>query len=303
VKALAEIGLDIGGQHSKSVNEIPLDDVDAVVTLCAEEVCPVFLGKALRVHWGLPDPAAVCGDEQLEAFRRVRDELRRRLAVVFGQPEKSVLDAQARHWDGTLQGKPDMFGTGPSEPARYAAELFARAGVRNVLELGGGQGRDSLFLAGAGFQVSVLDYAGPGVEIIRERAQAAGLADHLRVAQHDVRERFPFADACFDACYSHMLFCMALTEAELRRLSDEVLRVLRPGGLNVFTVRNTNDPDFGRGLHRGEDLYENQGFVVQFFDRAKVERVTSGFTTVGVEELEEGKVPRRLFRVTLRKPA
>jgi protein-tyrosine-phosphatase len=85
VKALAEVGLDISGHHSKSVDDIPPDDVDAVVTLCAEEVCPVFLGKALRLHWGLPDPASAEGDEaaRLEAFRRVREELRRRLAVVF----------------------------------------------------------------------------------------------------------------------------------------------------------------------------------------------------------------------------
>ena len=86
VRALAEIAIDISGQRSKSVNEIPPGDVDVVVTLCAEEVCPVFLGKALRAHWGLPDPAAATGtdDRKLQAFRDVRDELRRRLAVVFG---------------------------------------------------------------------------------------------------------------------------------------------------------------------------------------------------------------------------
>jgi arsenate reductase len=85
VKALAEIGIDISGQFSKSVNDIPPDDVEAVITLCAEEVCPVFLGKALRVHWGLRDPAGVGRNEaeQLQAFREVRDELRRRLANVF----------------------------------------------------------------------------------------------------------------------------------------------------------------------------------------------------------------------------
>src|SRR5512139_1713629 len=87
VRALAEIGLDISAQRSKSVEEIPPDDVDAVVTLCAEEVCPVFLGKALRIHWGMSDPAAAAGSEEakLQAFRDVRDELRRRLAVVFAR--------------------------------------------------------------------------------------------------------------------------------------------------------------------------------------------------------------------------
>jgi len=86
VRALAELGIDISGQRSKSVDEIPPEGIDVVVTLCAEEVCPVFLGKALRVHWGLPDPAAATGsdDQKLQAFRDVRDQLRRRLAVVFG---------------------------------------------------------------------------------------------------------------------------------------------------------------------------------------------------------------------------
>jgi thioredoxin type arsenate reductase len=87
VRALAEIGIDISGHRSKSVDEIPPGDVDVVVTLCAEEVCPVFMGKALRIHWGLPDPASAGGDEaaRLQSFRDVRDELGRRLAVVFSR--------------------------------------------------------------------------------------------------------------------------------------------------------------------------------------------------------------------------
>lgn len=87
IRALDELGIDIRSQRSKSVDEIEPSGVDAVVTLCAEEVCPVFLGKARRVHWGLPDPAGARGDEpeQLQAFREVRDELRRRLAVVFAR--------------------------------------------------------------------------------------------------------------------------------------------------------------------------------------------------------------------------
>lgn len=87
IQALAEVGIDLTGHHSKSVNDIPPGDVDTVITLCAEEVCPVFLGKAHRVHWGLPDPAGAGStpQEQLQAFRGVRDELRRRLAVLFGR--------------------------------------------------------------------------------------------------------------------------------------------------------------------------------------------------------------------------
>jgi arsenate reductase len=80
---LREIGIDIAGHHSKTVAEVDSASVEAVITLCAEEVCPVFLGKALRLHWGLPDPARVEGDGRLEAFRQTRDELRRRLERLF----------------------------------------------------------------------------------------------------------------------------------------------------------------------------------------------------------------------------
>ena len=87
IAALRELGIEISGYTSKSVNDVPREGVDAVITLCAEEVCPVWLGKADRYHWGLPDPAGAGATEaeQLQAFRDVRDELRRRLSVVFGR--------------------------------------------------------------------------------------------------------------------------------------------------------------------------------------------------------------------------
>jgi len=89
IQVLEEIGIDISGHRSKGVDAIDAGSVDAVITLCAEEVCPVFLGKAVRIHWGLPDPAGVTGAEEtrLNAFRSVRDELRRRLKVLFGYGE------------------------------------------------------------------------------------------------------------------------------------------------------------------------------------------------------------------------
>ncbi len=85
IAVLGEIGIDISRHRSKEVGEIPAAEVDTVITLCGEEECPLFLGKATRWHWGLPDPAAVKGSEseRLEAFRETRDELRRRLEAFF----------------------------------------------------------------------------------------------------------------------------------------------------------------------------------------------------------------------------
>ncbi len=89
VKALAELGIDISGQTSKTVGTIDPATVDTVVTLCAEEVCPVFLAKARHIHWPMRDPTAGGGtdEEKLARFREVRDEIRHRLPELLPEFE------------------------------------------------------------------------------------------------------------------------------------------------------------------------------------------------------------------------
>ena len=85
IAVMAELGIDISRHGSKSVDEIPRDCIGTVVTLCAEEVCPVFLGHADRLHWPFEDPAAVSGSDRavLAGFRSVRDQIRDALQQYF----------------------------------------------------------------------------------------------------------------------------------------------------------------------------------------------------------------------------
>jgi len=202
-----------------------------------------------------------------------------------------------------LASRADRFGSEPSAPARTAAERFLTAGARDLLELGAGEGRDSLHFARSGLRVEALDFAASGVAAIRQKARAAGLEHMLAAVEHDCGETLPYAAASFDACYSHMLYCMALPTPRLEALSADIRRVLRPGGLQIYTVRSTADPDFGAGTSCGDDMYESDGFVVHFFSRDLVERLARGFDLLEVTEFEEGDLPRRLFRVTQRKPS
>ena len=82
VRAMAERGIDISRQSSKDLSAVPADP-DVVITLCdnAADRCPAFPGRVQRVHWSLPDPAAVAGseDERMAAFRAVRSEIESRL--------------------------------------------------------------------------------------------------------------------------------------------------------------------------------------------------------------------------------
>jgi arsenate reductase len=93
VEVMAEAGIDLRFHFSKHVQDIDPKAVGVVITLCAEEVCPAFLGNVDRLHWPLPDPASddpsLTREQLLERFRAARDELRRRLEA-FGK-ERGLL--------------------------------------------------------------------------------------------------------------------------------------------------------------------------------------------------------------------
>lgn len=88
VRVMQEVGIDITGHRSKSVDAFAGMTFDVVVTLCdiAREACPVFPVARRQLHWDIPDPRAVEGseDERLAAFRRARDLIRARIRETFG---------------------------------------------------------------------------------------------------------------------------------------------------------------------------------------------------------------------------
>ena len=85
IEALKEIHIDISGNHSKIVDELPADflnSLDYVITLCAEEVCPILVSDAKKLHWPLPDPAGhseLSHEEKLNLFRKTRDAIKIKL--------------------------------------------------------------------------------------------------------------------------------------------------------------------------------------------------------------------------------
>jgi arsenate reductase len=92
IRAMAELGIDIAGQESKTLDRYLGQPFDAVITVCddANEACPVFPGARRRLHWSLDDPSRATGSEeaQLAVYRRVRDDLRARI-------ERELLAAQS----------------------------------------------------------------------------------------------------------------------------------------------------------------------------------------------------------------
>lgn len=213
-----------------------------------------------------------------------------------------ITNKQQAHWEQAYEDNCSRFGDEPSYPARKAAALFEKEGKNTILELGCGQGRDTCFFASKGFNVYSLDYTESGLKAVKEKTENLGLSCSVVTLKHDVRSPFPFENESFDACYSHMLYCMALNTAQLEFLSREILRVLKPGGLNIYTARHQGDAHYGTGSPRGEDMCEIAGgFVVHFFSKEKVEQLVKGYESYEIEEFEEGELPRKLYVVTMRK--
>src|SRR5688572_19935639 len=103
IEAMREVGIDLAGHRSKSVDDIKPGSANLAITLCAEEVCPLWVGDGTRLHWPIADPAA---DGTIDAFRVARDEIRGRLielAVTLGVEATMIRPALGVDFDEVIQ--------------------------------------------------------------------------------------------------------------------------------------------------------------------------------------------------------
>ncbi|HEY6557881.1 MAG TPA: VOC family protein [Polyangiaceae bacterium] len=185
IEVMREVGVDLTTHHSKSVQTIDAATVGTVITLCAEEVCPVFLGKARRLHWPIQDPASkdpsIPREEMLVRFRTARDQIQARLEVL-----EALLDLpegpQAQEFHASVRVKELtrstrfyawLLGAEPKEwTHRYATFVRPELHTNFVLLVSDGKElhRDTLYHLG----IAVADKAA----VVRsyELAKAAGLA-------------------------------------------------------------------------------------------------------------------------------
>ena len=215
--------------------------------------------------------------------------------------DQKKLDQQSQYWENSFSSKPEMFGLEPSVAATKSIKFFKKKNIKNIVELGAGLGRDTIFFAKNSINVKALDYSLSAIKIINKKIKKNNLFNSAITKIFDVRKKLPFNDNSIDGFFSHMLYCMALSTEEIEKLNNEIYRVLKPNGINIYTVRHNEDGDYKKGTHIGEDLYQNDGFIVHFFSEEKIKYLSKGFNIIEIEKFEEGSFPRKLFRVVLEK--
>lgn len=123
IEAMAEVGISLESHASTSVQDVAPSTVDLVITLCEEEVCPVFLGDAKRLHWPIPDPDRKNEDlsdaERLEHFRVGRERIKKRLEILKAMRDLPTSGAEPAEFHLSIR-TPDLAAT-----ARFYSWLFA----------------------------------------------------------------------------------------------------------------------------------------------------------------------------------
>lgn len=159
IQVMQELGIDVSTHQSKSVQTIDPASVGTVITLCAEEVCPVFLGNARRLHWPIPDPAskdlAIPREEMLTRFRTARDQIQGRLEVLNALldlpegPQPMAFETSLRVKDLARSARfyAWLFGTEPQEwTERYVKFVRPDLNVDFVLFVGDRSGAPKFYV-------------------------------------------------------------------------------------------------------------------------------------------------------------
>jgi SAM-dependent methyltransferase len=204
-------------------------------------------------------------------------------------------------WNKVYKSDNAFFGEEPSNFALLCFNHMKANNVKKMLELGAGHGRDTIFFASNGIEVvEALDYSAAAVEILDKIAKEKRLP--IKPQIFDVKSRpLPFPDEHFDVVYSHMLLNMHLSLKDLHFIFSEIRRVLKPKGLNFFSVRNHNDKSYGKGIEVDKGIYDIDGFQIRFFTEKELQDLTTegGFESLWIKE--EYEEPATLYLVSSRK--
>jgi ubiquinone/menaquinone biosynthesis C-methylase UbiE len=197
-------------------------------------------------------------------------------------------------WDKVYSKVSAFFGEEPTSFSQICYIDFKKHHVKKLLELGCGQGRDTLFFASHDLDIYAIDSSKVAIESLKQKIRKEKISIKLR--QFDAKQGIPFGNKYFDAVYSHMFYNMRFTDVELRFLFRESSRVLKNNGLLFFSVRSDKDVLYNKGQKIDNNIYEINGFQIRFFTKEQIKSFLVNYFEI--KNIEEGyEVPVSLYLV------
>ncbi len=173
-------------------------------------------------------------------------------------------------WAGKWKGR--------KEPVNaFAKTLVRRSGSgnnRKLLDVGCGNGMDSLFFARQGFRVTALDFSPSGIEELRRAIRTFETAN-IEAELHDISKKFSYPDGSFDVIYAH-LSLHYFEDALTRKIFCEMKRLLKAKGTFFVKCKSVDDCLYGEGEKVGPDMYRS-GHTRHFFRFEYLRSMLDGF--------------------------
>lgn len=191
-----------------------------------------------------------------------------------------------------------------NKPSIFAEEVASYLPEKGtLLELGAGQGQDSIYFAQLGYNVTSTDIEHTALDKAKKKTP-----DDLNITFEplDLSAVFPYPEASYDIVYAH-LSLHYFDEVITRQIMNEVLRVLKPGGIFAFFVNSINDPEYGTGEKIEEDVHFVEGNPKRYFSKETAKNFAKDFVPIIADENGEtykdrDKGVHNLVRFIGRKP-
>lgn len=209
--------------------------------------------------------------------------------VINAKQKNERIASQRAYWDAQYKVDPEFFGVEESQFVNWSLPLLRSSNSKSVLELGSGYGRDLLFLQKQGFEVTGVELSAEGVRRARQRLHGMKVRLFESDAISFLREQ---CDCAYDAVYSNLFLNMHFTHDEHLSLFSEISRVIKTGGVHLFSVRSKEDKWYGKGRKVAEDTFDHSpsGSTLVYFSPESIASVTPpALHTQLREEKKEGE--------------
>jgi cyclopropane fatty-acyl-phospholipid synthase-like methyltransferase len=168
-----------------------------------------------------------------------------------------------------MYSRPNVFGSGPTKLAKMANDLIHDKSIKNILEIGCGQGRDSIFFAEKGYFVETFDISENGIKFVNKTKESFNLKN-LNAIVHDVTEPFSYPNILFDFVYSNLALQFFNID-RLEKIFNNIYAVMKEESTILFSTKKKGDKYYDFGTKISEDAYEHKGITRYFYDKSILE--------------------------------
>ena len=170
-----------------------------------------------------------------------------------------------------MYSRPNVFGTGPTKLAKMANDLIYDKSIQNILEIGCGQGRDSIFFSEKGYSIETFDISENAITFVNKTKKSFNLKN-LNAIVHDVTEPFSYSNNFFDFVYSNLALQFFDIDS-LEKIFDNIYRVMNDEATILFSTKKKGDKYYDFGTKISEDAYEHKGIIRYFYDKSVLEHM------------------------------